>query len=152
MSSPLEEDSIYRTLTENDSLIGLLLRRRQNLDGDSSASFHSGVPVERVFSNMSGETPSKVNSQIDKETEDLRSHNDDLRKHVQQLLKELDDVKTENKDLKDKFEGTQTLFSEPCVIPDLPPLEMPQFDVDLLEWESKKKGDDSDSNPFGMSL
>ncbi|KAL4231975.1 factor 2 [Mactra antiquata] len=152
VTSPLDEDSIYRTLTENDSLIGLLLRRRQNLDSDNSASFHSGVPVERVFSATVREDVKQLGGQVATETEDLKAHNDDLRKHVQHLLKELDDIKKENKELKDKYEGSKTLFSEPCLIPDLPPLEMPQFDVDLLEWESKKKGDDSDSNLTQMSL
>lgn len=153
-SSPLEEDSIYRTLTENDSLIGLLLRRRQNLDGDNLTSFHSGVPVERVFYSNPKET-NQTNTR-EKETEDLIVHNDDLRKHVQQLLKEVDDVKKENKQLKEKFEGTQTIFgdvgdSQLHLIPDLPPLEMPEFDLNLLEQESKKKGDDSESDMFGMS-
>lgn len=152
-TSPLEEDSIYRTLTENDSLIGLLLRRRQNLDSDN-ASFHSGVPVERVFYSKSKES-NKVNKSTEKETEDLRFHNEDLRKHVQQLLKELEEVKKENKQLKEKHEGTQ-IFSDvgDCelhLIPDLPPLEMPQFDLDLLELENKKKVDDSETDVFGMS-
>lgn len=152
-SSPLEEDSIYRTLTENDSLIGLLLRRRQNLNTED-ASFHSGVPVERVFYSKSKESD-KANKSVEREKEELRFDNEDLRKHVQQLLKELDEVKKQNKQLKEKLEGT-LIFSdvgdrELHLIPDLPPLEMPQFDFDLLEQESKKKADDSESDVFGMS-
>ncbi|XP_053396306.1 nuclear receptor-binding factor 2-like isoform X2 [Mercenaria mercenaria] len=150
--SPLDEDSIYRTLTEQDSLIGLLLRRKQNLSGNTS--FHSGVPVERVFYSKSGEA--NQGNKVEKETEDLRFHNEDLRKHVQQLLKEVEDVKKENKLLKEKLEGTQPIFSDvgDCdihLIPDLPPLEMPQFDLDLLEQENKKKADDSETDVFGMS-
>jgi hypothetical protein len=151
--SQLEEDSIYRTLTAQDSLIGLLLRRKQNL-GDNNTSFHSGVPVERVFYSRSKEA--RQNNKSEKETEDLRFHNEDLRQHVQQLLKEVEDVKKENKLLKEKVEGTQPIFSDvgDCelhLIPDLPPLEMPQFDLDLLEQENKKKPDESEADVFGMS-
>jgi len=133
-TSPLVEDSIYHTLTENDSLIGLLLRRRQNTD--HSTSLHSGVPVERVF--FSKEANGKESE--DRVTKDLRFHNEDLRKHVNQLIKEVDDLKRENKNLREKLERG-SLFSdigqcEMSLIPDLPPLEMPTFDLDLLTQDA----------------
>lgn len=133
--SPLEDDNIYRTLTEQDSLIGLLLRRRQNQDEVNLNSFHSGVPVERVF--FSNQNTSKARNSPDKETEDLRYHNEDLRKHVTQLLEEVDKLKKENKKLKEKELG-EAMFTDvigSCgkdFIPDLPPLEMPSFDGNLL--------------------
>ena len=144
---PFDEDSIYRTLTENDSLIGLLLRRRQNLDGDSS--FHSGVPVERVFHSKPEEDLSKSTKDAH-EIHELRGHNEDLRKHVQQLLREVEEVKKENAQLKDKWQSSNTIFtdvmgSQPEMIPDLPPLEMPQFDFDLLDQQNKKFDEDNDS-------
>ena len=148
-TTQIDEDSIYRTLNEQDSLIGLLIRRRQNASGENEIngnSFHSGVPVERVFYSPSETT--KTVADVGK-TEELIQHNEDLRKHVQQLLKEVEDVKKENSVLKDKLENTKTIFSdiggsELELIPDLPPLEMPQFDFDLFEQENKKSEEDNE--------
>ncbi|WAR22168.1 NRBF2-like protein [Mya arenaria] len=148
-SSPFDEDTIYHTLTENDSLIGLLLRRRQNCD--NSKSFHSGIPVERVFQSKGSESPESE----DKETKDLRHHNDDLRKHVSQLLKEVDELKRENKKMRVRDEARETIFGdvghcELDLIPDLPPLEMPTFDIDFLSQDNKTDSEDA-TNCFGKS-
>lgn len=151
-TSPLEEDSVYRTLTENDSLIGFLLRRRQNPDDDKMKSFHSGVPVERVCYQRTKDNFKRCNSE-EKEAEDLRLQNEELRKHVKQLLKELEETRKENKQLKERLEGSQTIFSDgdlqSDLLPDLPPLEMPQFDIDFTK-ESKNNNDDSETDIFGM--
>ena len=139
---PLEEDSVYRTLTENDSLIGFLIRRRQNLDEQNLNSFHSGVPVERVeYSKLKKTNSSK--SSTENHIEELQINNEDLRRHIQQLIKELDDLKKENSELKDKLESSHTLFSDVGgtgieLLPELPPLEMPQFDFDFFEAQSRQ--------------
>lgn len=144
-ASPLEDDSIYRTLTEQDSLIGLLLRRRQNQD-EKNLNLHTGVPVERVFFTRDETTRSRHSP--DKETEDLRYHNEDLRKHVTQLLEEVDKLKKENKMLKEKDGIRETIFTdvgsfEPDLIPDLPPLEMPTFDMNLLTESDRENSFDA---------
>lgn len=146
-TSPLDDDSIYKTLTEHDSLLGLLIRRRQNLD--CNKSFHSGVPVERIHYSNEG-TKSIQKNKKEQETKDLHGQNEDLRKHVQQLLKEVDELKKDKKRLEDRVRENPSakLFtdvggSEPELIPDLPPLEMPQFDFDILEYESKRSADNS---------
>lgn len=135
-TSPLEDDNIYRTLTEQDSLIGILLRRRQNQDEMNLTSLHSGIPVERVFFSKPADI-GKSRDSPDKEMDDLRCHNEDLRKHVTQLLDEVDKLKKENKKLKDKGEEGEGMFTEVGsfdldTIPELPPLEMPTFDFNLL--------------------
>jgi len=143
--SSLDDDNIYRTLTEQDSLIGLLLRRRQNQDEENVSSFHSGVPVERVFFTSKNEA-SRPRISPDRETEDLRYYNEDLRKHVTQLIDEVDQLKKENKKLKEK-EGFYSDVMGGCeadFIPDLPPLEMPTFDFNLLTSDESDK-----DNTFG---
>lgn len=139
------EDSIYHTLTENDSLIGMLLRRKQNMSSELMRPVHSGVPVERVIFSRGG-------ADRRKENEDLKFHNDDLRKHVKSLMKELDELQRENRKLKEKFGTRETIFSdvgqsELETIPDLPPLEMPTFDFNLTD--EMEKSDECDSFDIG---
>lgn len=151
--SPLDDDPTYRTLTEQDSLIGLLIRRTQNADGPNLKSLHSGVPIERVFyskPNVCEIDPEK--NQLD----ELQHLNEDLQKHIKQLLQEVDDLKRCNKRLQEKIDHlesgnmySQSIFKEVGgsgieVIPDLPPLEMPTFDFDLLERKDDKKGTSED--------
>lgn len=155
--SPLDDDPTYRTLTEQDSLIGLLIRRTQNADGPNLKSLHSGVPIERVF--YSKPNISEVNSEKN-QLEELRCLNEDLQKHIKQLLQEVDELKRGNKKLQDKISHlesgnmySQSIFSEVGgsgidTIPDLPPLEMPTFDLDLLERKDKK---DSSEDLLGQS-
>lgn len=143
-SHPLE-DSIYHTLTENDSLIGMLLRRKQNMSAELLHPMHSGVPVERVVF-------SRGVADRRKENEDLKFHNEDLRKHVKSLMKELDGLQRENRKLKEKFVTRETIFSdvgqsELETIPDLPPLEMPTFDFNLTD--DMENSDECDSFDIG---
>ena len=148
--SSLGDDPTYRTLTEQDSLIGLLIRRTQNADGPNLKSLHSGVPIERVFySKPSNSEMSSEQNQLN----ELRHLNEDLQKHIKQLLQEVDDLKRGNKKLQERIDHlesgntySQSIFKEVGgsgieVIPDLPPLEMPTFDFDLLE-----RKDDKDSS------
>ena len=145
--SPLDDDPTYRTLTEQDSLIGLLIRRTQNADGPNLKSLHSGVPIERVF--YSKPTVCEVNSEKN-QLDSLQCFNEDLQKHIKQLLQEVDDLKSNNKRLQEKVDHLESgsVYSQSIlkevggsgieVIPDLPPLEMPTFDFDLLEKKEEK--------------
>ena len=151
--SPLDDDPTYRTLTEQDSLIGLLIRRTQNADGPNLKSLHSGVPIERVF--YSKPTICEVNSEKH-QLDELQCLNEDLQKHIKQLLQEVDDLKRCNKRLQEKVDHlesgnvySQSIFKEVGgsgieVIPDLPPLEMPTFDFDLLENKDEKNNSSED--------
>ena len=150
--SPLDDDPTYRTLTEQDSLIGLLIRRNQNADGPNLKSLHSGVPIERMFyckPNVS-EASSEKN-----QLEELRLLNEELQKHIKELINEADDLKRVNKKLQEKVDHlesgnmySQSIFKEVGgsgieAIPDLPPLEMPTFNLDLLE-KTDQKGSSED--------
>ena len=151
MASSLDDDPTYRTLTEQDSLIGLLIRRTQNADAPNLKSLHSGVPIERVF--YSKANNSETNSELN-QIDELRHLNEDLQKHIKQLLQEVDDLKRGNKRLQERNDHiesgnvySQSIFKEVGgsgieVIPDLPPLEMPTFDFDLLETKEKDSTED----------
>ncbi|KAL3863912.1 hypothetical protein ACJMK2_005633 [Sinanodonta woodiana] len=142
-----DDYSVYRTISGTDSLLGYLIRRQQNPDGQDLNSFHSGVPVERV--NFSRQLPNQSKDE-EEITGSLIKHNEDLKKHVQHLLKEVDELNKDKQFLIEKvkqLEGSklynpEALFADlqdsPMMLPslDLPPLEIPEFDFDKLNETS----------------
>ena len=113
-------------------------------------SFHSGVPVERVDYSNTKKSNDAETFEKNCEIEELKVNNEDLRRHIHQLLKEVDDLKKENCELTDRLESAHTLFTDVGgsgieMIPDLPPLEMPQFDFDLLEAQNRTTDNETDT-------
>ncbi|KAK3590020.1 hypothetical protein CHS0354_041045 [Potamilus streckersoni] len=157
-SSNFDDNSVYRTISGTDSLLGYLIRRRQNPDGQDLNSFHSGVPVERVHFSKQLPNQSKEEEEI---TLSLIKNNEDLKKHVQHLLKEVDELSKDKQILTEKLKQLESsnqydleaLLADipdgPLLLPslELPPLQNPQFDFDKFNAISYSTRND---DPFQL--
>lgn len=140
---------VYNTMEECDSLLQFL-NERHKVAGK--------IPPHQLYSSAI-----KVPKDELQMVEELRLHNEALRAHILDLLKECEEhranrlhLENENKMLKYKLEKLQRRDSStsqesseqeehvappsdinPDAIPDLPPLEMPQFDFDSFSLQDR---------------
>ncbi|ESO82856.1 hypothetical protein LOTGIDRAFT_155891 [Lottia gigantea] len=136
-----EYDNVYQTMTETDTLLNFLDKRKTCFETTSGipAKIHSKAPIKYIKQPKDSQTI----------IEELSIHNDNLRGHIEQLLNEIDSLKAE----RDNFQkivnnktGQTPLtndlyerhFSQEDFY-DLPPLEMPTLGPEFYDDASKSE-------------
>ena len=110
------ETRIIRAMEEQDSLLQVLIQKRDttNTSPTASTSFKSGSKVAKDDKTI---------------IEELQTSNQHLRHLVTQLVSQLESIQSENLNLKKEVSilRSESVNRDSCSLPQLPPLETPQL-------------------------
>lgn len=112
--------AIFRTMEEADSLLGMLVMRDDELlETEGSTKSESEVIIGK-----------KIPKDDCTVIEELRTLNTQLRSLITQLLSQLDASERQVETLRARLRAYEDDYPNP--LPELPPLEMPQFDFSTV--------------------
>lgn len=131
----VNDEAILHAMSDTDSVLGFMVNRNRTISDPRSQDFSVRYSAEK---------PCKI-TKVPRDNKDIEEEmyvkTQELEKQVLQLSKEVANLKSENKLLHENMtlvrsagKGMFDMADESC-IPDLmlPPLEMPQFDLESLK-------------------